>query len=428
MNKSYLGILLLCLVWQRLTAQPVFQTVMPLSDGATSWSVVHPDGVALLLADGGEARLFLLSPDMSVQASWRVQGLPRPEEMQMLGMTVSDQEVSLYFRSGDGEAWQAMVVRKETGSSSQVVLDPALLRGRSAYWGTVTQGGRLHVLRIPPEGRGLRLCRFEGGQALRTLDMPVRRWDILQRYQQRLVQVVPDEVPSLAAVASPAKLYPGEGYVRITLDAPDSTHILEIDLTLGQIQEYAIAMPQTATAVRYHTFLHGDWLIQAVLGTDSVIVALHHLRTGRSAGTLALGRGSVLAASLYQTDESGETRSLSDIGSWMDLALLAPGWAVSVRSGPDSAGYELLLGGLTPVQVRGATGLVLETQYREVVLSCQMQGGSLQPAGLPLAAGRQPVSVFRTKKPARTVFTWQGRQYVGFYDPVRKVYQVHPVR
>ncbi|GAB4416998.1 MAG: hypothetical protein OHK0039_26830 [Bacteroidia bacterium] len=417
--KRAFGIFLCGLLPLLLSAQsftPLLQLDQPLGEQAQVYAFTEDAGVTLFFKEGQEARMYRLDDRMQVLQTFEVQGLPPEDEQILLGFTNEPQSLSLIYMARRDGSYHVLSVAKRDGSSLIEPLDMSRL-GNHAYWGTFTYSGILHILRMPRESGTLRLCRFEGGSNFSTLEFALERPDFLEKTGYELTPITESDQPELTDVYAPGKMYHYGDRLYLTLDEPGQTYLITIDLVQGTKTEQRIDaanMPSTAS------YLLPGQLVQVAAGPDSLVCVVRDLGTLRPLVRYAYGSGDpidIRAGELIRQDGRGGFQPLAGTADLLADVGQSPYLAVSANVVEDSL-VELYAGAVSVTQVRGVTGVVLDEQKRSSHFRAMLSGRdwrAVHRSQTDMAVRR--VQVY-ANKPHPTRFTWQGRSYLGYYDPV----------
>ncbi|MEL6843029.1 MAG: hypothetical protein AAFP02_07420, partial [Bacteroidota bacterium] len=398
--------------------QPLTEIETELGQQAQAFSFQDAEGVTLLFQERGQARIFLLDPNMKLRQSFVLNNLPQRSNLRPLGFTNRTDALHFYYLDLETGVYEAFSVSKQDGRSEQYRLN---LRERRAHLhaGAFTYQGTLHIVRMPKGSNVIRLCKFEDGGDFDTREIVLQREDFAQKVDYQLTTIHPDSTIELAHTWQNAKMYQYGPYLYLSLDEAGRTYLAEIDLTSGRQSERSLAAPSLGPDPLHYkanSLLWQDILIQFATSEDSLKIQLRDLRSGAVMSQYAYGRDQKIdimqGQLLYQSAE-GANQTVKNTSEFLSYCADAPKLAVAAKSLPDSL-LIFVAGAVRPVQERGLSGIVLSESYETVWFETQLDLISLAPA-LPIASSPRWARA-QEKRPQQIQFDWQKQDYVGYYD------------
>ncbi|MFK7923271.1 MAG: hypothetical protein AB8H47_15010 [Bacteroidia bacterium] len=420
--------LTICILSVNAQVQPLTEIDTELGRNAKAYSFTDAQGVTLLFQEKGQARIFLLDPNMALRQSYTLDNLPQNPNLHPLGFTNKANALHFYYLDLSTGEYQAYSVSKRDGSSEQYRLD---LRERRTHLhaGAFTYQGTLHIVRMPRNSNVVRVCKFEDGGQFETEEITLERIDFAEKVDYQLSTIHPDSTIELAHTWQAGKMYQYGPYLYLSLDEADQTYIVEVDLPSGRQAERSFPSPtlgDNPTHYKSNSLLWQDLLIQFATSEDSLKVQIRDLRSGGIMSQYAYGsdqKVQISSGKILHQPLVGNLTTVNSTEEFLSFCAAAPNVAVAARSLPDSL-LIFVAGAVRPVQERGLSGIVLSERYETVWFETQLDLISLSPA-LPLASSprwSRPAS----KKPQQLSFTFNNQKYQGYYDSRTGQYKISP--
>lgn len=409
--------------------QPLTEISTELGSNAKAYSFTDDQGVTLLFQEKGQARIFLLDPEMQLRQSYTLDNLPKNPNLHPLGFTNKANALHFYYLDLSTGEYQAYSVSKRDGSSEQYRLD---LRERRAHLhaGAFTYQGTLHIVRMPRNSNIIRVCKFEDGGQFETEEITLERIDFVEKVDYQLSTIHPDSTIELAHTWQAGKMYQYGPYLYLSLDEADQTYIVEVDLPSGRQAERSFPSPKLGDNPNHYksnSLLWQDLLIQFATSEDSLKVQIRDLRSGGIMSQYAYGsdeRVQISSGKILHQPLVGNLEVVNSTEEFLSYCADAPNVAVAARSLPDSL-LIFVAGAVRPVQERGLSGIVLSERYETIWFETQLDLISLSPA-LPLASSPR----WRKRpqpKPQEMDFTFNNKKYRGYYDQRSGSYKISPL-
>lgn len=406
---------------------PLLQLERPLTDDAQVFSFTDESGITLLFKEKTEARIFLLDTDFNLVNSFEVTDLPEEDEMYLLGFTNREDALHICYLSRIDYEYKVVSIQKNNGYAEMHNLDAGRTRPENIYWGTFTHEGTLHILRMPKNSGMIRLSKFEGSKQFYTLEYPVKKSDFFEKTKYKLTRVNHDVANEISDTYPIGKMYVEEDRVYMTLEETDSTHIISLDLTSGQMDEMALISPSFAFSEDYvvsyktNSLIYNGNLFQVAANQDSIKISIRSLDTQQQLQGYAYGKFDeidICQDSLIQITDSGEKWNLSNTEELLNLIDEAPHIALSIQPLSDTT-VEMCVGGVKPTQTRGVSGIILEEKAQTTYFKSFLDINDFASVSPPsILAGRRILPHHRRmrKRKLPTKFEWNDVQYEGYYD------------
>jgi hypothetical protein len=393
---------------------PLLYLDLPFGQPVMRWASDEAGQMHLLFQEGSEAVLYTLDPlTIEVAARRTFGGLP--PAAQLLALTVQRDSCWIYHLSPEGTVQvQALPLRQRNPRLH--ALPEARLGGRSAYWGSFTYQGQLHVLRLLKGGDRVRICRFGHGSTFYIQEYPVRQPQLLAGLEAGMQQIDLAAPPALEASWRPNKVILDGDQLRLCADGPDSVHLAAIDLNAGTLTESAYAMPlagaRSASDLRAgHLFLYSQT-------PDSIAIRGISLQHGAEVLDWRWKPGDGAPVLLTSVAEDGTREPAAAADAWLRESMALPNAAIAVQP-QERGGWEIAAGGIEPLITTGLAGVVVDERYRLQVLRVRLPAA---PQGEALAGSPRLGLEPRFRRGTVVIPAARDTRRTGYFDPEQRTF------
>ncbi|MDX2284117.1 MAG: hypothetical protein NW241_08135 [Bacteroidia bacterium] len=396
---------------------PLLYLDLPFSQPLMRWASDEAGQMHLLFQEGGDAVLYTLDP-LTIEVAARRSFGGLPPAAQLLALTVQRDSCWIYHLGPEGTV-QVQTLALQQRNPRLQALPEARLGGRSAYWGSFTYQGQLHVLRLLKGGNRVRICRFDRGSSFYIQEYPVRQPQLLAGLEAGMQQIDLAAPPAMESSWRPSKVVLDGDQLRLCADGPDSVHLATIDLNAGTLTESAYAMPlrgaRSASDLREgHLFLYSQT-------PDSVAVRGIDLLGGAEVLAWTWKPGDGAPVLLAAVAEDGTRQPAEQAAAWLRNSTALPHAAIAVQP-LEHGGWEIAAGGLDPLITTGLAGVVVDERYRLQVLRVRLP---VAPQGEALAGSPRLGLEPRFRRGTVVMPAARGSKRTGYFDPAQRTFVLY---
>jgi len=424
--------LLLWASFGSLWAQPV-QTLtrIPADLPPNSEVFVFSDeeGALLLFQEGQEAEVLQLNSDLEVQHRFRVLGFPDETDMERLGFTYDEGELTVCYQSREDSEVVALWITPEEEGSQRVEMGLRQLLKGSTPWDNFTYEGSLHMLRFARGQGEIRLCRFEGGDEFQTLSFPLENADLLRGRRLQFSRLDSLDISQLEKTYARTKMYLRGADLYFSLDQDNGTYLIHINLEEESVEEYMVRL-DLGENLAQHTasLLTPNFLYQAALLDQELYWwahSLNYLQPGNTTAPAPMPLQLPETVDTYWVKPSGlEPTQLAPVELWAAWEE-APYFGIAQQiTGDDIENPALQLAAVWPLQGHGLTGMVVSESVQSLLWTAYVDPftGRLNTESQPIPLLSE-VQAPRTPAHARS-FQMGNRTFWGYYDATSGTYVI----
>ena len=425
MKKSLLYLAYFCLLAISLPAQtPLTKIKLPFSDDTEVFSFTDEDGVTLLFRENGEARLYLLTHDLKVKASYEVFDLPTGIGLQEVGFTNHSESISLYYWEESIDAYRVLSIRKEDGSTSRHSFQIGRERKGHLYWGSFTYNGMLHILRMPRNSQVIRICRFQGEDEFSTNEYEVDRKDFLEKTEYKLNRIENPADLKLHETYLPGKLYQYGEMVHLSLEEGDSTLLVSINLHTGAKEERAYECPiflfgeEESSKIKTNSMILNQYLYQVAANRDSLSLAIRDLKQGNLINEYRYGKEDFIDirhGEMEFVESTGKSYPLRDTKELLVQIDDAEHLSITAKPENDTNLVSLTVGAVQISSIVGVSGVVLDEKIDVAFFRSVLDTWRFEPHPGPLAEVSDR-RAWMSNLPGKTHWKAKGKSFWGYYD------------